>query len=123
MIMKKTILLLSIAAFCFSCGNGTDGKTAEAKKDDPDIEKGLKLYGSLDCSGCHKITEASIGPAYNQIGQKYENTDANINFLAEKIQKGGSGNWGTVPMAGHPNVSTDDARLLAKYVLSLKNEK
>jgi len=121
--MKKTILLLSIAAFCFSCGNGTTEKTVEAKKEDPDIEKGLNLVAKADCFGCHKISEASIGPAYNKIGEKYENTDANILFLAEKIQKGGAGNWGTVPMAGHTGVSTDDAKLMAKYVLSLKNEK
>jgi cytochrome c len=121
--MKKPILLLSIAAFCFSCGGGTTEKTAETKKEDPEIEKGLTLVGKLDCFGCHKVSEASIGPAYNLIGQKYENTDANVSFLAEKIQKGGSGNWGAVPMAGHSAVSTDDAKLMAKYVLSLKNEK
>ena len=121
--MKKTILLLSIAAFCFSCGNGTNEKTAEAKKEDPDIEKGLNLVAKSDCFGCHKISEASIGPAYNKIGDKYETNDANISLLAEKIQKGGSGNWGTVPMAAHAGVSKEDATLMAKYVLSLKNEK
>jgi cytochrome c len=121
--MKKTILLLSIAAFCFSCGNGTTEKPAETKKEDPDIEKGLNLVSNSNCKGCHLITQANIGPAFNQIGQKYENTEANISFLAEKIQKGGSGNWGTVPMAGHSELSTADAKLMAKYVLSLKDEK
>ena len=123
--MKKTILLICIAAFCFSCGNGGSENSSgtKAKAEDPDIEKGLALVGKLDCFGCHKINEASIGPAYNKVGEKYENNDANISFLAEKIQKGGAGNWGTVPMAAHGTVSTDDAKLMAKYVLSLKNEK
>ncbi len=121
--MKKTILLLSIAAFCFSCGNGTAEKTAAAKKEDPEIEKGLNLVAKSDCFGCHKISEASIGPAYNKVGEKYENNDANISTLAEKIQKGGSGNWGAVPMAAHAGISKEDAMLMAKYVLSLKNEK
>jgi len=57
------------------------------------------------------------------VGQKYEATEANINTLAEKVQKGGSGNWGQVPMAGHPNISKEDAVLMVKYVLSLKDEK
>jgi cytochrome c len=121
--MKKNILLLSIAAFCFSCGNGTTEKTVETKKEDPEIAKGGDLVNKADCKGCHQITTAMVGPAFNQVGQKYETNEANINLLAEKIQKGGSGNWGTVPMAGHSGISTDEAKLMAKYVLSLKNEK
>ena len=42
---------------------------------------------------------------------------------SEKLMKGGSGNWGQVPMAAHPNVSKEDAILMAKYVLSLKDLK
>jgi cytochrome c len=122
--MKKTILMLSIAAFCFSCGGGSGEKSGgTAGADNGDIDKGLALIGKSDCFGCHKIKEASIGPAYNLIGQKYENTEANINTLAEKVQKGGSGNWGQVPMAGHTGVSKEDAVLMVKYVLSLKDEK
>ena len=122
--MKKTILILSIAAFCYSCGGGGDkGSDAKTAAENPDIEKGRALVGQADCFSCHQITTASIGPAYNLIGGKYENTEANINLLAEKIQKGGSGNWGQVPMAAHTAVSKEDAVLMAKYVLSLKDEK
>ncbi|GAB2833774.1 c-type cytochrome [Ferruginibacter profundus] len=123
--MKKTILMLSIAAFCFSCGGGSGEKSGDSKSaaGNPDIEKGLELVAKSDCLGCHKIKEASVGPAYNLIGQKYENTEANINTLAEKVQKGGSGNWGQVPMAGHSGISKEDAVLMVKYVLSLKDEK
>ena len=73
--------------------------------------------------GCHKTNEMSVGPAYNEIGKKYESTDANINLLAEKIQKGGSGNWGTVPMAAHADISKEDAVAMVKYILLLKDEK
>ena len=123
--MKKTILILSLAVFCFSCGGGSNEKESEKKPvaDNPDIDKGLNLIAKSDCLGCHKIKETSIGPAYNLIGQKYENTEANINTLAEKVQKGGSGNWGQVPMAGHTGISKEDAVLMVKYVLSLKDEK
>jgi cytochrome c len=122
--MKKSILILSLAAFCFSCGGGTEkaGETKTAASD-PEIEKGLALVAKSDCFGCHKINEASIGPAYNQIGKKYENNAANIDTLATKIQRGGSGNWGAVPMAAHDGMSKEDAVLMAKYVLSLKDEK
>ena len=125
--MKKTILLFSIVALCYSCGGGSGDKTTETKSttatENPDADKGLALTAKSDCWGCHKIKEASIGPAYNLVAQKYDNTEANINLLAEKVQKGGSGNWGAVPMAAHAGISKEDAVLMVKYVLSLKNEK
>ncbi len=40
--------------------------------------------------------------------------------LAEKIQKGGSGVWGPVPMPPNTQVSPAEAETLAKWVLSLK---
>jgi cytochrome c len=129
--MKKNILIISLAVFCFACGSQSSGEktveTTEAAKtsitDNPDFEKGLNLLVKSDCLGCHKTNEMSIGPAYNAIGKKYESTEANINLLAEKIQKGGSGNWGQVPMAAHQNISKEDAVAMVKYILLLKDEK
>jgi len=40
--------------------------------------------------------------------------------LANKVIKGGSGNWGSVPMSPHPDLSMVDAREMIKYILSLK---
>ncbi len=121
--MKKIILMLSVGAFCFSCNSGSSGTTSSPVAENADADKGLALVGKSDCFGCHKVKEVSVGPAYNLVAQKYEATEANINTLADKVQKGGSGNWGQVPMAGHPNISKEDAVLMVKYVLSLKNEK
>lgn len=124
--MKKTILIFTLAAALYACGGGeksSSGSTSTETVADPDVEKGLKLVTATgtDCLGCHKVREASVGPAYNKVAQKYEATEANIAMLAEKVMKGGSGNWGTVPMAGHPNISKEDATLMVKYVLSLKD--
>ncbi len=125
--MKKNFFILSLSIFCFSCGSksssGADASTTSSITDNPDFEKGLNLVVKSDCLGCHKTNEVSVGPAYNLIGKKYESTEANINTLAEKVQKGGSGNWGTVPMAGHSGVSKEDAVAMVKYILLLKNEK
>jgi cytochrome c len=123
--MKKNILILSLSIFCFACGGGKSesGSGGSSITDNPDFEKGLNMVVKSDCLGCHKTSEVSVGPAYNLIGKKYENTEANINLLAEKVQKGGSGNWGTVPMAGHTNLSKEDAVAMVKYILLLKDEK
>jgi cytochrome c len=124
--MKKNILILSLSIFCFACGGSSSDSNTGGKAsitDNPDFEKGLNLVVKSDCLGCHKTSEKLVGPPYNLIGQKYENTEANINMLAEKIQKGGSGNWGSVPMAGHGNISKEDAVAMVKYILLLKDEK
>lgn len=124
--MKKTFLILSLAAFCFSCGNNNkSGSTATTSTtpDNPEAEKGMNLVAKSNCMGCHKINETSVGPAYNLVAAKYPNNEATIKTLAEKVQKGGSGNWGSVPMAAHPEISLEDAELMVKYVLSLKDVK
>lgn len=124
--MKKTVLIFAMATVLYACGGGNNsstGSTSTETASNPDADKGLELIGKSDCFGCHKVRETSVGPAYNLVAQKYENTEANQNMLADKLMKGGSGNWGTVPMAAHPNVSKEDAILMAKYVLSLKDVK
>lgn len=126
--MKKVLLVMSAAVLLYACGGeGTkapettatpETKTAPAAAAE---EKGLNILASLDCTTCHKINEKSIGPAYMDVSKKYEATEANIDSLAHKVIKGGTGVWGTVPMTPHPNLSLDSAREVVKYVLSLKN--
>jgi cytochrome c len=41
-------------------------------------------------------------------------------MLAEKIIKGGKGNWGDVMMTPHANVSQEDAEAMVKYIFTLK---
>ena len=130
--MKKYSLILSISLFFIACGgNQTDSaeKTADTAKsttsimDNPDYQKGLALIGKSDCFTCHKLREASTGPAYNLVAQKYAGAaDTTITRLAKKIISGGVGNWGTVPMAPHPAISQADAEQMVKYVLLLKNK-
>jgi cytochrome c len=127
--MKKNVLILSLSVFFFACGGGEQSGPGEKEAgkpsivDNPDFDKGLNLVAKSDCLGCHKTNEVSIGPAYNLIGQKYENTEANITLLADKIINGGSGVWGTVPMAAHSGISKEDAVAMVKYIMLLKDEK
>jgi cytochrome c len=75
------------------------------------------LATAKGCMVCHKTDAKLIGPAYKEVAAKY--TAADIPALAEKVIKGGSGVWGTVPMA--PNkVTPEEATQLVTWVLSLK---
>ena len=128
--MKKvfTGMALMAAVFLAACGGNETQKVTQEEtvvKEDrtknPDYEKGLALVGKSDCLTCHKINEASTGPAYADVAARYAGaSDTTITRLAYTIIKGGSGQWGAVPMTPHPGISEDDAKQMVKYVLLLK---
>lgn len=127
--MKKTFITISTITFLIACGGGS-GKNADTEQAktttvadntaDPDYQKGLELTAKSDCFTCHKIDEKNIGPAWRDVANKYAGVDTAINYLAHKIKNGGSGVWGEVPMAPHPTMSDEDAKIIAHYVLLLK---
>jgi len=145
--MKKTVLILSLCAIIAACSNNKSGqnvsndsvsannqdaKVAETSADTNATKigtdtnagnassKGAQLIASLDCLGCHKEQEKLVGPAYVDVAKKYPSNEKNIDYLAKKIISGGSGVWGDIPMTPHPNLALNDAKEMAKYVLSLK---
>ena len=127
--MKKYCIVLSLSIISFACGNQSnssdkkDGAETTSVMDSPDYQKGLSLVAKSDCFTCHKLRDASTGPAYGAVAAKYENTEANVEMLAGKIIAGGQGVWGQVPMVAHPQISKDDAKAMVKYILLLKEEK
>jgi cytochrome c len=130
--MKKTIIILFCCALAMACGNSDNSKN-QAQKDSvastPDAsassaaipdEKGLELIGASDCTTCHKLREKNIGPAYSDVAEKYRNTPHAADTLVQKVIKGGSGNWGAIPMTAHPLLAEADVRVMVNYILSLK---
>lgn len=83
-------------------------------------ELGANLIAGSDCTTCHQNEQRVVGPAYKEVAEKYPFTDENVDYLAQKIIKGGAGVWGQIPMPPHPDLSKKDAQEMAKYVLSLK---
>ncbi|WP_299821267.1 c-type cytochrome [uncultured Pontibacter sp.] len=100
-------------------GADATGGAAEAGEAN-EFAKGAKLVALSDCLACHREDEKLVGPSYVDVANKYEANDKNIDYLAGKIIEGGSGVWGQIPMTPHPNISKEDAREMARYVMSLK---
>ncbi|MFT2008339.1 c-type cytochrome [Pontibacter sp. 13R65] len=84
------------------------------------FENGAKLIAQSDCLACHKEKEKLVGPAYDAVAKKYEFNDKNVDYLAGKIKTGGKGVWGEIPMSPHPDLKDDDAKEMARYILSLR---
>ncbi|HYF66690.1 MAG TPA: hypothetical protein VD884_01080, partial [Ohtaekwangia sp.] len=76
----------------------SDYETAEPAKADPTelIAQGQTLVDASDCKTCHHSTNKIVGPSHTDVAKKYEFTPANVSMLADKIQNGGSGNWGDI---------------------------
>lgn len=143
--MKKVLFTMIVAAGLVACGGGETTETTESKpisnatqeevapaeeaapaKEEaaaaPVVAKkdGKALIEGSDCRTCHKDDSKLIGPAYKEVAKKYENNKENIKKLSEKILQGGQGVWGEIPMAGHPNLSAEDASAMVEYILSMK---
>ncbi len=72
------------------------------------------------CMACHAMDKKLVGPAYKEVAAKYAGQKDAAANLAEKIQKGGTGVWGQIPMPANPQVSADEAKTLAAWVLTIK---
>ena len=78
-----------------------------------------ELAQKKNCLACHTVDKKVVGPAYKEVAAKYKGYKTAVAKLTEKIQKGGVGAWGQVPMPPNP-VTPDEAKTLATWVLSLK---
>lgn len=125
--MKK-IILTAVFAAMFSCSKNDSSGNKDILKEEPaqqtkvttdPIAEGKGLIEGADCLGCHKLDERLIGPSYQEVAKKYDNTPENVEMLAEKIIKGSLGVWGNVPMPAH-GFSKENAKFMAQYILSLK---
>ena len=83
-------------------------------------DAGLDLAKAKNCMACHSVQNKLVGPAYKDVAAKYAGQkDAEAKLVA-KVQKGGSGVWGAVPMPANPQVNEAEAKTLVKWVLSQK---
>ena len=81
---------------------------------------GYALTQVLDCKSCHKEDGISIGPSFVRVAEKYSRDKNATVYLSQKIVKGGSGVWGDVAMAAHPDLAQKDLNQIIQYILSLK---
>ena len=78
-----------------------------------------KLAQTKGCMACHQLDKKVVGPSYKDVAKKYAGQGDAADKLATKIQKGGSGVWGAVPMPAN-NVTPAEAKELATWVLAQK---
>lgn len=107
-------MLVVVASGVVPARAGTAAMTdAEAKK----------FFNARSCNACHAVDETRIGPAFRAVALRYHDASpATVDWLATKIVEGGAGAWGNVPMVSNPAISPDEARSIARWILSLGPE-
>ncbi len=77
------------------------------------------LANAKGCNACHAVNAKKVGPSYKDVAKKYAGRADAVDYLAGKIKNGGVGVWGNIPMPPQ-NVTDEEAKKLAEWVLSLK---
>jgi cytochrome c len=84
------------------------------------MESAEPLAKASGCLTCHSVNAKVLGPAYKDVAAKYKGDKGAEARLIEKVKKGGSGNWGNIPMpANSPQVKDADIKTIVEWVLSL----
>ena len=103
--MNKTLWMLTTLMGCTLASNAWSDQA---------------LATSKNCMACHATDKKLVGPAYKDVAAKYAGDKTTADKLAAKIQKGGAGVWGPVPMPANTQVSETEAKKLAAWVLTVK---
>lgn len=78
-----------------------------------------ELAQKKNCMACHTMDKKVIGPSIKDIAAKYAGDKEAVDKLAKKVQKGGSGVWGTAVMPPNP-VTDAEAKQLVTWMLEQK---
>ncbi|MGM9425153.1 c-type cytochrome [Hydrogenophaga sp. MI9] len=104
--MKAVFSAVALAAFALSSG------AAFADAD--------AVLNKAGCMACHAKDKKVVGPAFKDIAAKYKGQDASAQ-LFDKVRKGGSGVYGSVPMSPNGPDKIGDAELKEVIAAILKS--
>ena len=77
------------------------------------------LATSKGCMACHKVDAKLVGPSYQEVAAKYKGDAAAADTLVKKVQTGGAGTWGKVPMPPNAHVAEEDIRAIVEWILAM----
>jgi cytochrome c len=96
----------------------------------PDVDRSsshataLAIMRTSDCRTCHTKDVKAFGPALTDIAKRYMNDRTAVDSMSKRIIEGSGGLWGgDNNMPAHPLMTENDAKLIARYILSLTDER
>ena len=76
------------------------------------------LAKKSNCLACHAADKKVVGPSYQDVAKKYASDKTAEAKLIDKVKKGGSGAWGTMPMPANAQVKDADIKTLVQWILA-----
>lgn len=77
-----------------------------------DSKAAIALLNKHSCTACHGVDKKIVGPGFNEIAKKHA---GKVEYLADKVKKGGVGVWGQIPMPAQSLPETD-AKSIAEWI-------
>jgi cytochrome c len=136
----KILALLTALACLAGCEEKIDYKKEESQRLNFDVDQDLQsalqqnnmpqLAIRLGCNNCHSLDHRIAGPAWKDVGKRYQNA-ATYEYkgksypvaegLVQKISHGGSGNWGeeAMPAADPGGARHELLEKLVGFILEL----
>jgi sulfite dehydrogenase len=81
---------------------------------------GPELAEAYRCTSCHSVERHRTGPAFKDVAKKYAGRSDGPKRVERQIRKGGSGQWGTIPMPKFPDIPKRDVDTLTAWILGLR---
>ena len=75
----------------------------------------MALLQQYNCTACHGMDSKVVGPGFAEVARKYAEQADRADYLAGKIQQGGVGIWGAIPMPAQ-TLTADEARRIAGWL-------
>lgn len=82
------------------------------------VDDAVALLKKSNCMGCHKMEGKLVGPGFAEVAKKYKGDASAVEKLNAKVNKGGAGVWGTMPMPAMNNVKPEDIKIMINYILT-----
>jgi cytochrome c551/c552 len=79
----------------------------------------LALAEKSTCLNCHALEKKSVGPSFMAIAAKYRGQPDAAALLQSKVEKGGQGAWGAVPMPAMAYLPPTDVQAIVNWIIKL----
>ena len=79
----------------------------------------LALADKSTCLNCHAMEKKLVGPSFAAIAAKYRGQPDAAALLRSKVEKGGQGVWGPVPMPPMAYLPKDDVQAIVNWIVKL----
>ena len=117
-------IVLAAASGCTDKKAQTSGKVSVVIGSVAPLTGGIAHLGKDNENGARLAIEeanaAGVKLDGKDVAAKYKTRKDAEAYLAKKIKEGSTGVWGPIPMPPNAGVNDEDAKTLAKYVLTVK---